>query len=335
MRLNRSFGILLAFAAAFGCSKAPRAVYVDLNAILAREVVKAQPPKVIALDQALIPEQVSTLSGTAGKSIPDRAGRNISEATALIQKDRASAIRTLTRRLVTIKNNEIDRQKLAAIDEMNKEQAAYLAEIYDQLFAIFKAYAQKRAPNKFRVEFLKVKKPDLFISKGNPTNFAAKQKEELEHFKSIVKELDAEYEKDASSLLRSAQDRLGNDFASLQAKFETRRANALEEAQSEAKSLVGKQDAALDLSLGRNRSVFVPATPAKQVVIPGGDPLRRITNPLSTEYILSTQERRHGLEQQLLIWLRTQGYNLAAHPSQGVDATDEFEEWRSQHMVGH
>jgi hypothetical protein len=328
--------VLIGFAlTAFGCSQPPKAVFVDLEAIARKEQ-----PKAIAITGSRAPilepiaPKVVTLPRSTGTLILDKAEGKIEIARKLILADRNTAIRTLSRRLAAIRSEEIDLQKIKALNDLEERQTAYLAGIYDQLFAIFHRYAISRGPKTVRAEVLRVRKPDLYVSWTSPTDFAKKQKAELDALRAAIGNLDAEYNRQANELLNNAQIQLSSDRGGLEAKYETLRANAISQAESDARRTIEKSSQASDLNLGQNRSVVVSEVRGESVRVAGSS---QPTNPvpnLDSSPVVSLGERRASLEQQLEIWLRTRGFIRAKTRSEGTDVTEEFIAWRTSHRLG-
>ncbi|MCC7230261.1 MAG: hypothetical protein IT203_07685 [Fimbriimonadaceae bacterium] len=334
---RRRIAIVFALVTASGCARPPEAVFVDMARVIA---VEDQRPDVShQANQARIPNQslppkLAAVGGAKEVLIRDKAEATIDSALAKIKEERESAIRVLTRRLGALRSAEIDQQKQEALTELAERQSAYLKDVYDQLYAVFRAYARDRGPAKFRIEFLQVKKPDLFVSRTSQTPFAAQLAKELTSLRSHVKELDAEYAKQANSILNQAESTINAEQGAIQSKFETLRANALERAAVDARQTIGESQGATELHLGANRSVRVPATAAHRVTIPGsnGSP---IPSPSSTsQNVTSEADRATIVKQQLEIWLKSRGLVRSDTRSGARDATDEFVLWRKTHQVG-
>ncbi|MBC8065569.1 MAG: hypothetical protein H7Y17_12110 [Chlorobia bacterium] len=320
---------------AFGCSQPPKAVFVDLEGIYLSERPKElSSPDLNPLKSVAIPQSVSTLPRSPGVLILDKAAGKIDAARKLIEADRESAIRTLGRRLAAIRSDEIDLAKLRALEEFQEKQTAYLAKVYDQLFAIFEEYAKERGPKNARADFLVIRKPDLFVSRTRPTNFAQLQREEIVRLRTLVKQLDTEYDRKATQLLNDAQIQLSSDQGSLQAKYETLRANAIEQAAKDARAAIAKSGSPSDLNLGQNRSVAVSEVRGQTVVVPGSTKLASSLPELSQGPVVSETERRKSLDQQLEIWLKVNGFARAKTATNGNDLTKEFDSWRKVHRLG-
>jgi hypothetical protein len=320
---------------AFGCSRPPKAVFIDLDLIDRLE----RPPEV-ALSKwkpkprVSIPAQQATLPRSPGVLLLDRAEGKIQLARKLIEADREMAIRTLSRRLASARSEEIDKDKLKALEALEKEQIAYLRQVYDQLFEIFDRYARQRGPKSGRADLLKVRKPDLYVSRTSPTKYAQQQKAELDAILAEIKKLDQTYDRQAQDLLNNAQVYLGSQQGSLQAQFETLRANAIDQAQRDARSAIGKSSQTTDLKLGQNKSVVVSEVRGESVRVAGSSQSTEPVQGLDTSPVVSLAERRASLEQQLEIWLKTNGFVRASTRSAGSDQTEEFNSWRKSHRLG-
>ncbi len=334
MRLRDSalIGVVLL---AFGCAQPPKAVFVNLDQLARRDV-----PQVVDLpdlpDAKLtsIPPQDARLPESAGVIILDRAAGKIEIARKLIEADRESAIRTLSRRLATLRSEAIETEKLRALEELRSRQAEYMEAVYAQLYAIFQRYAKERGPKFARAEFLQFRRPDLYISRSSPTNFAQKQREEMEALRKVVAQMDAEYNRQATELLDNVQIQLSGELGAVQAKYETLKANAIGQAETDARRAIERAGASSDLNLGQNRSVVVSAVRGESVRVGGSSQSTKPISGLTPAPVVSEAERRASLEQQLEIWLKTKGFVKAKSRSEGTDLTEEFDAWRKSHRVG-
>lgn len=321
---------------AFGCSQPPKAVFVDLDLLAKSDIPESVDiPDLPNAKAVLIPPQTAILPKSSGIVLLDKAAAKIELARKLIATDRENAIRNLSRRLATLRSEQIETEKLRALEELKGRQEAYLKTVYDQLFAIFEKYAKARGPKYARADWLQYKKPDLYISRTNPTNFAQKQREEMEALRKVVAQMDAEYNRQATQLLDDVQVQLSSELGAVQAKFETLKANAIDQAERDARRTIERATASSDLNLGQNRSVVVSEVRGESVRVGGSSQSSKPISGLNPVEVVSTSERRSSLEQQLEIWLKTRGFARAKVRSDGTDATEEFDAWRKSHRVGH
>jgi hypothetical protein len=308
---------------------------VDLEGIVRRERIKVAPlPELTNARPVVIPAETIVLPRSPGVLILDKAEGKIDAARKLIEAARESAIRTLSRRMGSIRGEEIEAAKLKELEKLEQEHVAYLNSVYDQLFAIFEEYAQKRGPKSIREIVLEVRKPDLYASRGFPTKFSEQQQQELAQVRAAIKELDADYDRRATALLDQAEVKLSGEIAALQARFETQKANSMEQAATEARRSVEKSMLSTDLNLGQNRSVRVSDIPSSTVTISGSTPKTGTIEQLSNLPIFDERAFRGSLNQQLEIWLKIQGLTLAKSRSEAIDATREFDQWRLTHRLG-
>ena len=334
MRLSEA-GLIAIALTALGCSRAPRAVFVDLEGIVRRERIKVAPlPELTNARPVVIPAETIVLPRSPGVLILDKAEGKIDAARKLIEAARESAIRTLSRRMGNIRGEEIEAAKLKELEKLEQEHIAYLNSVYDQLFAIFEEYAQKRGPKSIREIVLEVRKPDLYASRGVATKFSEQQQQELAQVRAAIKELDADYDRRATALLDQAEVKLSGEIAALQTRFETQKANSMERAATEARRSVEKSMLSTDLNLGQNRSVRVSDIPSSTVTISGSTPKTGTIDQLSNLPIFDERAFRGSLNQQLEIWLKIQGLTLAKSRSEAIDATREFDQWRLTHRLG-
>ena len=334
MRLSEA-GLIAIALTALGCSRAPRAVFVDLEGIVRREKLKVAPlPELTNARPVVIPAETIVLPRSPGVLILDKAEGKIDAARKLIEAARESAIRTLSRRMGSIRGEEIEAAKLKELEKLEQEHIAYLNSVYDQLFAIFEQYAEKRGPKSIREIVLEVRKPDLYASRGFPTKFSEQQQKELAQVRAAIKELDADYDRRATALLDQAEVKLSGEIAALQTRFESQKANSMEQAATEARKSVEKSMLSTDLNLGQNRSVRVSDIPNSTVTISGSTSKTGAIEQLSNLPIFDERAFRGSLNQQLEIWLKIRGLALAKSRSEAIDATREFDQWRLTHRLG-
>ncbi len=327
--------IAIAFLA-FGCSEPPKAVFVDLNRVSVSDSLPIfVPARGSTKDNVQIPAVTSALAIAKSVLIQDKTEAKIELARRMVAADRDAAIRTLSRRMAAARSEEVDIQKRKALDELDARQLALLKQVYDQLFIIFQRYALERGPKIARSELLKSRRPDLYVSRTTPSKFAELQKQELAAIRTLVRKLEDDYDRQATKILDDAQIQLSAEQAVLQAKFETMRANAIEQAERDARRAIEKAGQDIDLGIGENRSVRVSAVRGESVRIPGSSQPSNPVPELGATPLINSRERQSSLDQQLEIWLKIHGWSLAKSRSGGKDATEEFIAWRKNHRVGH
>lgn len=320
---------------AFGCSQPPKAVFVDLDLIARRDLSpEIHLPDLPGDKSVQIPSQQASIPSSDGTIILDRASGKIEIARKLIEQDRENAIRILSRRLAAVRSEQIEVDKLRALEELSTQQAQYMRGIYDQIYAIFQEYAKERGPKFARAEYLQYRRPDLYISRSNPTNFAQKQREEMNALRKIITDLEADYQKRATQILDDAQIHLSGEVGAVQAKFETLKANAFEQALRDARRTIERATASSDLNLGQNRSVVISEVQGESIQVEGSSASPKPISSLQPVPVVSTAERKQSLEQQLEIWLKTRGRVRALTRTAGADVTEEFDAWRKSHKVG-
>src|SRR5689334_19964739 len=121
MRTAKSAFVLLAIAA-LGCSQQPKAVFVDVDAILAADVPTA--PEAVRLPNppAVLGPQSLIQPPLPGQTLVDRARGQVAEARKILEQDRLQAQRNLERRLRTIYVSEIDAKGQDELVALKPEQ---------------------------------------------------------------------------------------------------------------------------------------------------------------------------------------------------------------------
>jgi len=360
MRL-REITLILPALAAFGCSRAPEAVFVDLERIVRQE---QQPhamvlPALPRLQPAIILPRIATLPRTAGIVILDQAGGKIDEARRLIEADRRQAIQTLTQRLRLVQTDKFDAERIKAIDELEKAQIAQLQALYARLMVIFEAYARERGPKTVRADLLQVRNPELYPSRNTPADFAKltgkkpisgtpvevspsaippsfteQQRAELIELAAQIKALDRQYEAEANQLLASTIAQITSNERAILEEIDRQYRASLTQAQRSAQETIEGRRAPTNLNLSQNRSVVVSAVEGRSVGVPGSTGAAAVVNGLALDPIVDAQHIRRSIEQQLEIWLKTRGLVRARTRRAGREATDEFIEWRTSHRLG-
>lgn len=360
MRL-REITLILPALAAFGCSRAPEAVFVDLERIVSQE----QQPHAIVLpalprvQPAIILPRIATLPRTAGIVILDQAGGKIDEARRLIEADRRQAIQTLTQRLRLVQTDKFDAERVKAIDELERAQVVQLQALYARLMVIFEAYAKERGPKSVRADLLQVRNPDLYPSRNSPADFAKltgkkpisgtpvevspsaippsfgeQQRAELIQLAAQIKALDRQYEAEANRLLDSAIAQITSNERAMLEEIDRQYRASLTQAERTARETIGGRRAPTNLNLSQNRSVVVSAVEGRSVGVPGSTGAAAVVTGLILDPIVDAQHIRRSIEQQLEIWLKTRGLVRARSRQSGREATDEFIEWRTSHRLG-
>lgn len=327
---------LIALCAASGCSHAPEAVFVDLPGILARDSgPEPEMPKLGAVPTVSIPTQQAILPYSPSVRFFDRAEGKIDVAKKLIAEDREAAKKRLARRLASIANSNVDNEKRLALEALQKQQDAYLDEVFDQLFAIFQKYADQRGPKAVRASLLRAKRTSIFSSRNRSIKAEDDRRAELRALREAINELEEDYDNEAQRLLTEAEFKLSQEQGKVQAEFEIKRVKALDQSENEASRAIDQATSHLDLDLGQNSSVTVDSVNSRTVTVTGSTPPTKPILPAqSIERVVDRAERRQLIEQQLEIWLKTKGYVLAKSRSGGADATNEFDAWRKTHRLG-
>ena len=103
---------------------------------------------------------------------------------------------------------------------------------------------------------------------------------------------------------------------------------------SEASKQVRESRAGLDSQIGAGTSLHVPAASGHKVTVPGTSQPKAMPPTDVRGLMESPAERRLLIEQQVEIWLRTNGWKRAATAKAGRDGTQEFNQWRATYKAG-
>ena len=340
MQVPRSV-LILGVVAAFGCSQAPKAVFVDLTAVAKRDAVAAPViPDLGKIASGPILPRAAKLDPVRSVTIEDRAAEDIDAARDLIDSDRRRAIESHEQRGMKAAEEEIRTQRLTEEHEFENGLKDYWSAVYDELYAVFREYAQKRGPLEVRATVLSASKPDAFPSRARfsemvlqPT-FAELNAEKVREIVAEIGVRDSDYRKQASDIIRRANRELDAMRKQIGVRFEQRIREAAAKAKSDAIKAIGPSPTSSDLKLGQNKSVRTTPVRAESVAIAGTASSGNEFRGLQSVPITDARERRLSLESQLEIWLKTSGYVRSFVRSGRNDYTEEFDSWRKKHRLG-
>ena len=334
MRRNSLLAILAILIS--GCaSTQPERVYVDADRVLASD--KAPELKGTPLPQpppAKPPVSVKQ-AGLPATSTTDRTLERLAFAKRLIEENRNKSIASLSAMLTRIyeaqAEDEIERRRVALLPERDLIFNAAL----QRLREVFEQYGQRRGPLLAALNNL-ARSPDL-KDQQIPTTADGIQKLRITRSNATraqIRELDREYDAQARQLLAEAQQQIQAEIAKLQEQAKQLRGAAETKAVQEAESKATQTQTALNVRIKQLVPEHLPSVPARQVVIPGAAMLPPAPTDTARAIFGSLEERRHLIDQEIDIWIKTTGRERSRAPKGVRDATEEFLQWRRAHEVG-
>lgn len=336
MRRNSSLLVLAILLS--GCaSPQPESVYVDLD----RAVLAARGPETrgTPLPQPPAPSPALTVDqpGLSAITSRDLTRDRLEAAKRLIAENRRTSIQALSAMLMRVYLAEAEDQK--AVEERGSQPAR--AAIVDQAFAdlrtLFEAYGEQRGPPLAHLNVLaRTKHIDLEPQPIPETADGIRQRliglanDERE----FIRGLDAEYDAAADALLARARKDIADALAALDAADTARRRGASAKATREAESKAAETQSQLEVQLTQLVPSTFPAIPPHRATVAGTAPLPPAPVDVSKPLFGSLEQRRHLLDQEIDIWIRTTGRRRSMQARGVRDATELFLQWRSAHQVG-
>src|SRR4051794_18311827 len=131
MRRASYYFPILALLTALGCSQQqPRAVFVDVNSVLASDPAFVAPAVKTPTPPRTVGPSSLVLNAMPGRTLVDHSHGQIAEAKRILEQDRQQALRSLETRLRTIYSTEIDAKAQAALAARLPKDQAILNEAY-------------------------------------------------------------------------------------------------------------------------------------------------------------------------------------------------------------
>lgn len=319
-----------------GCgSPQPERVYVDLDRVLASDPVIHTKPIELPKPPSASPAVIVKQPGLPATSTTDRTIERLQTAKKLIAENRSKSIASfssmLKRIYVAQANDEIAKRDR----DVQPERDGILDAALKRLRQAFDAYGAERGPLVAQLNVL-VRNTNL-ADQSIPDNADPITKSHIVKANQIrvqLREIEARYNKQAANLLDAAEKEIQSEIAALAEQAKKIRSTAEAKAMKEAEGKATQTQVSLDVQVTQLVPESLPGVPAKQVAVPGSPPLPAPpANPSGTIFG-SLEERRHLLDQEVQIWIRSTGRIRSLTPQGGRDATEEFTQWRRAHKVG-
>jgi hypothetical protein len=273
--------------------------------------------------------------GLPATKTTDRTRERLQKAKELIAENRGKSIAALSAMLervyVAQAEDNIDRRAR----ESQPESESILAEAMFKIRDIFEEYGAQRGPLLAKLNVL-ARNISLKIRPipDNADGITKSRMTEANAVRSKIIELDMTYDAQADAILATAQTQIDTELAKLEGQAKIERQTARLKATSEAASKATKTQTSLDVQIEHLVPESLPATPSRQVSVPGTQALPPPPSDSSKPIFGSLEERRHLLDQEIEIWVRSTGRRRSGSSRGARDVTEEFLQWRSAHKVG-
>lgn len=330
MRTSRiiPFGLVFGLGA-FGCSRSPELVYVDLSSVPQEAPPPLKPPAETGVAKVLSPSPSSLPALSEGELYFAANESALERARDTIRKNRERALKEISARLMDVAIADVKRITDARIEALLPKEKVALDGVYGEARSIFLKYALRAGSATFDLAGL-VGFPD-----PDPKSRRIPDASD--------KEATSRYEK--AKALRTKVDSLGRQFY---AEFDSKLGAAvamnrvalydlkiemnllleqlLADAQLEAERLTEQStdDVASQSAL---REVKLKAEPKVSVSF---SPIATSVHPVN----VSNVTIRRSLENELQIFAKVRGYELTSNRSFGKNVTAEFLTWRKQFNLG-
>ena len=329
------FGLALGMSLAGCVSSSSAPVYVDVDQVIAAEQapeLKNTPPP--RPKPPLAPVVVKQ-AGLPASRTTDRTLQRLETAKRLISENRSRSIAALSSMLKRIYLAQAEDQIAKNSKELQPGADSIIAAAYEKVRLALDSYGQERGPLLAQLNAW-VGNIDL-ADQAIPDHADAVMKVNIPKANLVraqIRSLDSKYNAEAAKILADAQAQIDSQIAALTLQANQTRATAQAKAQKEAESQATKTQTSLDVQVQQLVPESLPSEPAREVTVPGTRPM--LQAPIDNEKPIfgSLAERRHLLDQQVDIWIRTTGHTRSTTPKGVRDATEDFLQWRSAHKVG-
>lgn len=319
------------------CAPAPKAVSVDLDAVLASEPWSRPTIPAIPAPPKPRPGIVVTLPGQKAQTLKDPSVGTLSAAEG-VEEAQQKAQKSLSRRLAAFYQRESERFANEERKRLGDPYRKAFDTEYPTIRARFDRYANQRGPLLAKLTF-RVGFPD-----PNPENkplpkvtspLLQKRLDEAASLRTEIKRLDADYREDVTNLMAHAEGMARVAMVELEKRISDYMDMMQETARREAAEEIRAHPAELGLRLATPQRLNVPATPDQKVIIP---PEEAIPAPPQVQsggvFGAKSAERKLLLRRQLEIWLAQNRYALVTPGPAVRDATHEFMTWRKERQAG-
>jgi hypothetical protein len=319
-----------------GCaSTQPVPVYVDLTRVAA--AVKTPELKTPALPQprTATPPMLVKQPGLPATKTTDRTRERLQKAKELIAENRGKSISALSAMLKRVYLAQAEDNIIKRNRASQPESDSILAAAYIQIRQLFEQYGAERGPLLAKVNIL-VRNSSL-KQQPIPENadlLTRRHLTEANKVRTEIHELDVTYDAKADAILEAAQTQINAELAKLNELAVAERKAATTKAVREAESKATQTQTSLDVQVEHLVPESLPATPSRQVSVPGTNAMPAPPSDSSKPIFGSLVERRHVLDQEIEIWVRSTGRRRSTSPKGVRDVTEEFLQWRSAHKVG-
>jgi hypothetical protein len=317
-----------------GCHQAThRRVFVDFEAVLASYSASPLPSRPVPHPPSGLPAKTLSIPAVAPRSIVVE-GASATQANALLEQNRKTAVRELTKLLAERYVREVERAGQTRIHALEPAKRKAYEEAQSAIRTEFDAYAQKRGGKLAELTSL-VGFPDPNPLSLPPTvqvpKFVQTRLDRAAQLRKDIAGLDDDYQNRVASILAAAEKQYDVSLTEARLQIEEDRAAAFARAEQEATAEAAKSYKSLaPLIMGGSR-VDLPGRPAQSVTLPA-IPVPRPA-PNVRERTLTLDQRRTILKDQLDMWIAVNGYELSTSSDGVPNVTPDFIKWRKERKL--
>jgi len=321
-----------------GCAAPKSLVWVDTDQVLHSSQPPAAPSPSLPKPPGPTPAEVFTMAGRPAEVLTGRGAATINRTVAASEGSEEEALRALQRRLEAIYTRQatyFEAEQRQLLGDPEKEE---FEKIRPQLLAAFARYGEARMPIVLKLVSL-VGFPD-----PNPKNLAPPESlkpvplqkwKQANDLRNQLAKLDAGYSEQATALLAESAHLADLQRLTLLQKVDEFRKRMMDRAQQEAANPLRKSLTSVELTIGGDAPIHVPATPPAVVTMPALPAMEPAPKVEFEEDLSSESARKQQIRRELDIWLGIHNLALAPSKKAGVpDRTSEFSNWRRQQRLG-
>ena len=317
-----------------GCQEtAHKRVYVDVEAVLASYRASPLPSRPTPKPPGGLPATTLSVPAVSPRTIIVQAASD-QKAQALLEANRKKSVRELTRLVAQRYVREVDRAGAERIRALAPGRRAAYEDAQKAVRAEFETYADKRGAKVVRLTSL-VGFPDpnpLSLTPTTPVpKYVLDRLAEAAALRTEIAALEAEYERRVGEILAGVAKQYDIDLTQARLEIEQDREAAIAKAEKEALNDANAAYKALSPLLISSMKVDLRGQPAQSVTLPAVKP--PMAAPQIREQTLNAAQRRKILEDQLHIWISTNGYELSKSADGVEDVTAQFVKWREDRKL--
>ena len=335
MRSSRAALALLCLA---GCASPKTTVWVDTDQVFREAPAPVRTSVPSPKPPGPLPPATFTIPGRPAEVLTGRSSATPNRTVSATAGQEEQALKALQRRLEAIYARQANFYEAEQRRLLGDPEKQAFEQIRPQLLAAFQKYGHERMPVFLKLISL-VGFPD-----PNPHNnpppaglrpVPLANWQQANALRDQLEKMDTAYSQEATALLAQSARLADQKRLELLKKVDAFRRQMMERAVTEAANPLRKSLTSVDLTIGGDAPIQVPATAPVTVTIPGLPAMNPLPKVEFEEDLLSDSARKREIKHDLEIWLGINNLTLAPQPRKGVpDRTSEFSNWRRQQRLG-